>query len=77
MYAWGHGYKHFHCWKSISYPFATLLDVFFKGKALKSSNYERNLFQLIVWAPTRERAIARMKRALDDTIIVGKICYNS
>lgn len=30
------------------------------------------IFQLIVWAPTRERAIARMKRALDDTIITGK-----
>lgn len=28
--------------------------------------------QLIVWAPTRERAIQRMKRALNDTIITGK-----
>lgn len=28
--------------------------------------------QLIVWAPTRERAIARMKRALNDTVITGK-----
>ncbi|GAU11807.1 hypothetical protein TSUD_75580 [Trifolium subterraneum] len=26
---------------------------------------------LIVWAPTREKAIERMKRALDDTIITG------
>lgn len=30
------------------------------------------LLQLIVWAPTRERAIERMKRALDDTVITGK-----
>jgi biotin carboxylase len=29
------------------------------------------VLQLIVWAPTREKAIARMKRALDDTIITG------
>lgn len=28
--------------------------------------------QLIVWAPTRERAIERMKRALNDTIITGE-----
>jgi acetyl-CoA carboxylase biotin carboxylase subunit len=29
--------------------------------------------QLIVWAPTREKAIARMKRALEDTVITGNI----
>ncbi|CAN1799176.1 Biotin carboxylase 2, chloroplastic, partial [Linum perenne] len=29
------------------------------------------LLQLIVWAPTREKAIERMKRALNDTIITG------
>ncbi|GLT62131.1 hypothetical protein SLA2020_347900 [Shorea laevis] len=29
------------------------------------------MLQLIVWAPTREKAIARMKRALDDTVITG------
>jgi predicted YcjX-like family ATPase len=28
--------------------------------------------KLIVWAPTREKAIERMKRALSDTIIRGK-----
>jgi biotin carboxylase len=28
--------------------------------------------QLIVWAPTREKAIVRMQRALNDTIITGK-----
>jgi acetyl-CoA carboxylase biotin carboxylase subunit len=27
--------------------------------------------KLIVWAPTREKAIERMKRALSDTIIKG------
>jgi acetyl-CoA carboxylase biotin carboxylase subunit len=27
--------------------------------------------QLIVWAPTREKAIVRMQRALNDTIITG------
>lgn len=31
------------------------------------------LLQLIVWAPTREKAIERMKRALNDTIITGKM----
>lgn len=29
--------------------------------------------QLIVWAPTREKAIERMKRALNDTIITGQL----
>ncbi|KAK6941217.1 Biotin carboxylase-like, N-terminal domain [Dillenia turbinata] len=33
--------------------------------------YDSLLGKLIVWAPTRERAIERMKRALDDTIITG------
>jgi biotin carboxylase len=30
------------------------------------------MLQLIVWAPTREKAIARMKMALDDTVILLK-----
>lgn len=34
-------------------------------------SYDSLLGKLIVWAPTRERAIARMKRALDDTVITG------
>ncbi|CAL8990318.1 unnamed protein product, partial [Prunus brigantina] len=34
-------------------------------------NYDSLLGKLIVWAPTREKAIERMKRALDDTIITG------
>ncbi|KAJ4963349.1 hypothetical protein NE237_023288 [Protea cynaroides] len=34
-------------------------------------SYDSLLGKLIVWAPTRERAIERMKRALDDTIITG------
>ncbi|CAB4261429.1 unnamed protein product [Prunus armeniaca] len=34
-------------------------------------NYDSLLGKLIVWAPTREKAIDRMKRALDDTIITG------
>ncbi|KAL8120570.1 biotin carboxylase 2, chloroplastic-like [Apium graveolens] len=34
-------------------------------------SYDSLLGKLIVWAPTRERAIERMKRALHDTIIVG------
>lgn len=29
------------------------------------------ILQLIVWAPTREQAIDRMKRALNDTVITG------
>lgn len=33
--------------------------------------YDSLLGKLIVWAPTRERAIARMQRALDDTVITG------
>ncbi|KAG5556370.1 hypothetical protein RHGRI_006838 [Rhododendron griersonianum] len=34
-------------------------------------SYDSLLGKLIVWAPTRERAIERMKRALNDTIITG------
>ncbi|XP_065627437.1 biotin carboxylase 1, chloroplastic [Quercus suber] len=34
-------------------------------------SYDSLLGKLIVWAPTREKAIERMKRALDDTIITG------
>ncbi|TQD84977.1 hypothetical protein C1H46_029493 [Malus baccata] len=34
-------------------------------------NYDSLLGKLIVWAPTREKAIERMKRALDDTTITG------
>ncbi|KAK9097679.1 hypothetical protein Syun_024724 [Stephania yunnanensis] len=34
-------------------------------------SYDSLLGKLIVWAPTRERAIERMKRALDDTVITG------
>ncbi|KAK7841743.1 biotin carboxylase 1, partial [Quercus suber] len=34
-------------------------------------SYDSLLGKLIVWAPTREKAIQRMKRALDDTIITG------
>ncbi|XP_074556669.1 biotin carboxylase 2, chloroplastic-like [Curcuma longa] len=33
--------------------------------------YDSLLGKLIVWAPTREKAIERMKRALDDTVITG------
>ncbi|XP_024381777.1 biotin carboxylase 1, chloroplastic [Physcomitrium patens] len=34
-------------------------------------SYDSLLGKLIVWGPTRERAIERMKRALNDTIITG------
>ncbi|KAL6330597.1 hypothetical protein AAG906_003204 [Vitis piasezkii] len=34
-------------------------------------SYDSLLGKLIVWAPTRERAIERMKRALNDTVITG------
>lgn len=34
-------------------------------------SYDSLLGKLIVWAPTREKAIKRMKRALNDTIIQG------
>ncbi|KAK7369834.1 hypothetical protein VNO80_11879 [Phaseolus coccineus] len=33
--------------------------------------YDSLLGKLIVWAPNREKAIERMKRALDDTVITG------
>lgn len=38
---------------------------------MNCSYYLILLYQLIVWAPTREKAIERMKRALDETIIRG------
>ncbi|KAB1212049.1 Biotin carboxylase 1, chloroplastic [Morella rubra] len=38
---------------------------------IKSKDGIQALADLIVWAPTREKAIERMKRALDDTIITG------
>merc|ERR1719171_1329426 len=34
-------------------------------------NYDSLLGKLIVWGPDRKQAIARMKRALDDTVITG------
>lgn len=34
-------------------------------------SYDSLLGKLIVWAPTWEKAIEHMKRALDDTIITG------
>lgn len=34
-------------------------------------NYDSLLGKLIVWAPTREKAIERMRRALKDTVITG------
>ncbi|KAG0475090.1 hypothetical protein HPP92_014776 [Vanilla planifolia] len=34
-------------------------------------SYDSLLGKLIVWAPTREKAIERMKRALNDTVITG------
>lgn len=34
-------------------------------------SYDSLLGKLIVWAPTREKAITRMRRALNETIIVG------
>jgi len=34
-------------------------------------SYDSLLGKLIVWAPTREKAIVRMQRALNDTIITG------
>ncbi|PON79904.1 Pyruvate carboxylase [Trema orientale] len=39
-------------------------------------SYDSLLGKLIVWAPTREKAIERMKRALDDTIITGGSYYH-
>ncbi|MBE3554381.1 MAG: acetyl-CoA carboxylase biotin carboxylase subunit, partial [Thermicanus sp.] len=34
--------------------------------------YDSMIAKLIVWAPTREEAIERMKRALQEMIISGK-----
>ena len=34
-------------------------------------NYDSLLGKLIVWADTRDNAIARMKRALSETVISG------
>ncbi|KMT02123.1 hypothetical protein BVRB_9g207660 [Beta vulgaris subsp. vulgaris] len=38
---------------------------------IKEGGGTKGNIPMIVWAPTREKAIARMKRALDDTIITG------
>ncbi|MEK7377205.1 MAG: acetyl-CoA carboxylase biotin carboxylase subunit, partial [Candidatus Margulisiibacteriota bacterium] len=34
-------------------------------------NYDSLVAKLIVWAPTRQEAISRMKRALDDFVVTG------
>ncbi|HVA27080.1 MAG TPA: acetyl-CoA carboxylase biotin carboxylase subunit [Candidatus Baltobacteraceae bacterium] len=36
-----------------------------------SSDYDSMIAKLIVWAPTRERALARMRRATDEFVIEG------
>ncbi|KAK9714262.1 hypothetical protein RND81_06G082500 [Saponaria officinalis] len=51
-------------------PFVRMDSHLYPGYVVPPS-YDSLLGKLIVWAPTREKAIARMKRALDDTIITG------
>ncbi|XP_020083331.1 biotin carboxylase 2, chloroplastic [Ananas comosus] len=51
-------------------PFVRMDSHVYPGYVVPPS-YDSLLGKLIVWAPTRERAIERMKRALDDTIITG------
>ncbi|XP_021729798.1 biotin carboxylase 2, chloroplastic [Chenopodium quinoa] len=51
-------------------PFVRMDSHVYPGYVVPPS-YDSLLGKLIVWAPTREKAIARMKRALDDTIITG------
>lgn len=53
----------FNLWWSVFY---------FNTSDTEKENFNTWL-QLIVWAPTREKAIERMKRALDDTIITGNL----
>ncbi|KAH9624571.1 hypothetical protein KSS87_003903 [Heliosperma pusillum] len=51
-------------------PFVRMDSHVYPGYVVPPS-YDSLLGKLIVWAPTREKAIARMKRALEDTIITG------
>ncbi|KAG1332010.1 biotin carboxylase 1, chloroplastic [Cocos nucifera] len=51
-------------------PFVRMDSHVYPGYVVPPS-YDSLLGKLIVWAPTREKAIERMKRALDDTIITG------
>ncbi|XP_042404294.1 biotin carboxylase 2, chloroplastic-like [Zingiber officinale] len=51
-------------------PFVRMDSHVYPGYMVPPS-YDSLLGKLIVWAPTRERAIERMKRALSDTIITG------
>ena len=39
-----------------------------------SSHYDPMIAKLIAWAPTRARALARMRRALEDTVVLGIEC---
>ncbi|KAG6467279.1 hypothetical protein ZIOFF_074889 [Zingiber officinale] len=51
-------------------PFVRMDSHVYPGYVVPPS-YDSLLGKLIVWAPTRERAIERMKRALCDTMITG------
>ncbi|KAF3336901.1 biotin carboxylase 2 [Carex littledalei] len=51
-------------------PFVRMDSHIYPGYVVPPS-YDSLLGKLIVWAPTREKAIERMKRALSDTIIKG------
>jgi acetyl-CoA carboxylase biotin carboxylase subunit len=51
-------------------PFVRMDSHVYPGYVVPPS-YDSLLGKLIVWAPTREKAIERMKRALSDTIIKG------
>ncbi|WOL17220.1 hypothetical protein Cni_G26009 [Canna indica] len=51
-------------------PFVRMDSHIYPGYVVPPS-YDSLLGKLIVWAPTREKAIERMKRALDETIITG------
>ncbi|CAL9109493.1 unnamed protein product, partial [Musa acuminata var. zebrina] len=51
-------------------PFVRMDSHVYPGYVVPPS-YDSLLGKLIVWAPTREKAIERMKRALNDTVITG------
>ncbi|GAB2214029.1 hypothetical protein Droror1_Dr00018361 [Drosera rotundifolia] len=51
-------------------PFVRMDSHVYPGYVVPPS-YDSLLGKLIVWGPTREKAIARMRRALDDTVIAG------